>query len=275
MLSSMWRSKMLRAIGCLSYLGLLGVIFGLVAYVAFSQFVRRGVTPTPDVSGMAEAEAQAFLQDQGLTFTITEDDERYDERVPAGHVLIQRPKAGTLVKRGSRVTIILSLGPQLLQVPDVLGNAPQAAQVALSAAGLDVGRTLSLYSSKGENGTVIDQRPAAGARAEQSASVDLFLVGGSSETWVMPDLVYRSEEDVRRFFSSRSFRIGRVSYELYPGRKPGTVLRHFPQAGYPLRRGDVIALTLVAPEPGSEKATSEKPSSEEPNISPSNLDNTP
>lgn len=262
----MWRPKMLRAIGCLSYLGLLGVIFGLVAYLAFSQFVRRGVTPTPDVSGMAEVEAQALLQDQGLKFTVVKDDERYDEWVPAGHVLIQRPGPGTLVKRGSPVAIILSLGPQLLQVPNVLGSAPQAAQVALSAAGLAVGRTLSLYSSEGETGTVIGQRPPGGARADQAAQVDLFLVGGSPETWVMPDLVDRSETEVRRFFGSRGFRIGRVSYELYAGTKPGTVLRQFPQAGYPLRRGDVIALSLAAPEPGSEDPTA---------VSPEELGNTP
>lgn len=251
MLRSMKR-KILRAIGCLSYLGLLAVAFGLVAYVAFSLFVRRGVTPTPDVGGMPQTEAQALLTDQGLRSEVVEDDGRYDERVPDGHVLIQRPKPGTLVKRGSKVTIILSLGPQLLQVPDVVGSAAQAAHVALSAAGLSVGRTLTIYSTAAEPGTVIAQRPSPGARAEQAAQVDLFLAGGSSETWVMPDLVDRDYAEVLQFFELRGFRIGRVSYEIYTGTSLGTVLRQFPQAGHPLRRGDVIALTLAAAEPGSE-----------------------
>lgn len=249
MLRAMWR-KVLRAIGCLGYLGMLGVIFGLVAYVAFSQFVRRGVTPTPELFGLPEAEAVALLNDQGLRSDWSEDDERYDERVPAGHVLMQRPPAGTLVKRGSPVTIVLSRGPQLLQVPDVVGSALQAAQVTLTAAGLTVGRTLSLHSAEGESGAVIGQRPAAGSRAERAAPVDLFLAGESSgETWVMPDLIYRSYDDVRRFFERRGVRIGRVKYDdLYEGSQPpGTVISQYPKAGSPLHKSDVLALTVTPP----------------------------
>lgn len=250
MLRAMW-NKVLRAIGCLGYLGMLGVIFGLVAYFAFSLFVRRGVTPTPELFGLPEAEAVALLNDQGLRPLWSQDDERYDERVPPGHVLAQRPPAGTLVKRGSPVTLVLSRGPQLLEVPDVEGSALQAAQVTLTAAGLSLGRTLVLHSDDGKSGTVIGQRPTAGTRAERAAAVDLFLAGESSGvTWVMPDLVRKDYDAVRRFFESRGFRLGRVSYEHYTGIAPGTVLRQFPQAGYPLRRGDVIALTVAAAEPG-------------------------
>ncbi|HEX9732481.1 MAG TPA: PASTA domain-containing protein [Thermoanaerobaculia bacterium] len=253
----MWR-KVLRAIGCLGYLGMLGALFGLVAYLAFSLFVRRGVTPTPELFGLPESEAVALLNDQGLRPAWSEEDERYDERVPAGHVMMQRPRAGTLVKRGSPVSIFLSRGPQLLQVPDVVGGALQAAQVTLTAAGLTVGRTLSLRSAEGAGGAVIGQRPAGGSRAERAAAVDLFFAGESSgQTWVMPDLVNRGYDQVRRFFEARGFRLGRVSYEHYTGIDPGTVLRQFPQAGHPLRRGDVIALTVAAPPPGAQGGRSQ------------------
>ncbi len=254
MLRAMWR-KLLGAIGCLSYLGMLGVIFGLVAYVAFSQFVRRGVTPTPELFGLAEEEAAALLADQGLRVSWSEEDDRYDERVPAGHALLQRPRAGTLVKRGSSVVVILSRGPQLLEVPDVTGNALQAAQVTLTAAGLGLGRTFNVYTAEGAGGAVVAQRPAGAERVERAATVDLFLAGeNAGETFVMPDLVEESYGEVRSFFESRGFRIGRVSYESYEGIAPGTVLRQFPQAGHPLRRGEVIALSVVAAPPGSEAA---------------------
>lgn len=256
----MWR-KVLRAIGCLGYVGMLGAIFALVAYLAFSQFVRRGVTPTPELFGLSEVDAAALLNDQGLRPVWSEEDERYDERVPAGHVMMQRPRAGTLVKRGSPVTLVLSRGPQLLQVPDVVGSALSAAQVTLTAAGLTVGRTLSLHSAREESGTLIGQQPAGGSRAERGAPIDLFLAGESSgETWVMPDLVDLSYDRVRRFFEARGFRLGRVSYEHYTGIDPGTVLRQFPQAGHPLRRGDVIALTVAAAEPGSQGSETSAPS---------------
>ncbi|MCP4657993.1 MAG: PASTA domain-containing protein [bacterium] len=244
----MWR-KILRAIGCLSYLGMLGVLFGLVAYVAFSQFVRSGVTPAPELFGLPEGEAAALLADQGLRCTWSDEDDRYDERVPAGHVLMQRPRAGTLVKRGSAVTVILSRGPQLIQVPSVADTALQAARVTLAAAGLELGRAVYLYTTTGSSDRVIAQQPAAGSRVEPGAPVDIFLsLESSGETFLMPDLISHSYDEVRAFFEHRGFRIGRVSYETYGGIAPGTVLAQFPQVGHPLRRGGVISLRVVAPE---------------------------
>ena len=244
----MWR-KLARATGCLGYLGVLGVIFALVSYFAFSQFVRRGVTPTPELFGLGEEEADALLADQGLSLIWSDEGERFDEQVPAGHVLIQDPRAGTLVKRGGDVTVIMSRGPQRIEVPPVIGNALQAAQVNLTAAGLTVGRTIDVYSVEGTSGIVVAQQPAGGSRVEPDAPVDLFITMGSrNETYLMPDLFNRDFDEVRHYFRNRGFRIGRVSYETYDGVAPGTVLRQYPLAGHPLRRGDVIALGVVTPE---------------------------
>ncbi len=241
----MWR-KLARAAGCLGYLGLLTAVFALVSYFAFSQFVRRGVTSTPELFGLSEDDAEALLADQGLRLEWSE--ERFDEQMPAGHVLIQRPRAGTLVKRGVTVTVIMSLGPQRIEVPTVVGTAFQAAQVTLAAAGLNVGRAINVFSEQGAPGIVVAQEPAGGARAERDASIDLFLaLENRSETFVMPDLVDQDYEQVRKYFEQRGFRLGRVSYETYPV-APGTVLRQYPLAGHPLHRGDVIALGVVAPE---------------------------
>ncbi len=252
----MWR-KLARAVGCLGYLGLMGVVFALVSYAAFSQFVRRGVTPTPELFGLSEQDAEALLADQGLSLVWSREAERFDEQVPAGHVLIQKPRAGTLVKRGVAVTVTLSRGPQRIEVPAVAGNSLQAAQVTLAAAGLTSGRTINVYSDRGAPGIVVAQQPAGGSRVEPDAAVDLFLsMESRGETYVMPDLVNLHYEHVRRYFEHRGFRLGRVSYETYDGIAPGTVLRQYPLAGHPLHRGDVIALGVVTPaEP--ETATEE------------------
>lgn len=242
----MWR-RLARGVGCLGYLGLLGAVFALVSYFAFSQFVRRGVTPTPDLYGLGEEEAEALLADQGLSLVFSQE-ERFDEKVAAGHVLIQRPRAGTLVKRGVSVGVIMSRGPQRIAVPAVIGDALQAAQVSLTAAGLTLGRTISVYSQQGAPGTVVAQQPEGGSRVEPDAAIDLFLaLENRSETYLMPDLFNRNLDDVRRYFERRGFRLGRVSYETYDGVAPGTVLRQYPLAGHPLHRGDVIALGVVTP----------------------------
>ncbi len=245
----MWR-KLGKAAGCLGYLGILTVIFSLVSYFAFSQFVRRGVTPTPELYGLGEEEAEALLADQGLSLVWSEEGARFDEQVAAGHVLIQKPRAGTLVKRGVAVTAIMSRGPQRMEVPSVIGDALQAAQVNLTAAGLTLGRTISVFSHDGSPGTVVAQQPVGGSRVERDAPIDLFLaMENRKETYLMPDLFNRDLDTVRHYFEQRGFRLGRVSYETYDGVAPGTVLRQYPLAGHPLHRGDVIALGVVAPLP--------------------------
>lgn len=243
----MWH-KVLKGAGCLGYAGLLSVIFAGVSYVAFSQFVRRGVTPTPELFGLSEEEALALLADQGLDLAWSEEGERYDERVPASHILMQEPRAGTLVKRGRAVTVVLSRGPRLIEVPQVTGEALQAAQITLAAAGLRPGRTVNVYG-KGAPGSVVAQQPAGGSRVEHEAEVDLLLsLEDPNASYLMPDLVNHSYDEVRRFFESQGFRLGRVSYESYDGIAPGTVVRQFPLAGHPLHRGNVIALGVVQPQ---------------------------
>lgn len=244
----MWR-RVLRAGGLLAYFALVVVVFVFAGYVAFGFFVRSGVTTVPELRGLPEHEAAALLADQGLRARREESTDRYDESAPPGQVLDQRPRAGGLVKRGSAVDVVLSRGPLQVVVPDVAGQAVQAAQVTLAAAGLPVGRTVSVYSGAQAPGLVALQDPPAGTRVERSTAVNLFMaLDDPGAVWLMPDLVYRRHEDVRVFFAGRGFRLGSVKFEPYEGIAPGVVLRQFPLPGHPLRQRDTIAL-VVAAEP--------------------------
>jgi len=244
----MWR-RWLRGAALAAYFASIAAVFVLAGYVAFNVFVRSGVTTVPELRGLPERGAAALLADQGLGARRDADADRYDEAVVPGHILEQRPRAGSLVKRGSAVEIVLSRGPLQVLVPDLAGQAVQAAQVTLAAAGLPLGRSLSVFSDAQAPGLVVMQDPPAGARVERATAVNLFLaLDNPGAVWVMPDLVYRGYDAVRLFLSTRGFRLGSVKFEPYEGIAPGVVLRQFPLAGHPLRQRDSIAL-VVAAEP--------------------------
>jgi eukaryotic-like serine/threonine-protein kinase len=243
------RRKLLRLLGLAAYGGFLLVLFGAAAYLSFNLFVRSGVTRTPDLTGLTREQAGAALAEQGLRWSSSEPEGRYSETVPAGQVVQQRPGAGSLVKRGSRVEVVLSQGPQRLTVPDLAGQALPAAQVALAAAGLSVGRTVSVYSSQAAPGTVVEQDPPPQASVAPSTAVDLLLaLDDSGGTYLMPDLVYRGYPQVKRFFETQGFRLGSVRFEAYEGVPEGVILRQFPLAGHPLGRRDAISLVVAAGE---------------------------
>jgi len=242
-------ARLLRLLGYVAYAGAVLLIFIAAGYISFNMFVRSGVTTVPELTTLTEAEAEALLADAGLSLRLREESGRFDEALPAGQILQQDPGEGSIVKRGSSVEAVVSLGQELVEVPDLMGQALQAAQVTLSAAGLALGRTAGVYSPSGAPGTVVDQNPRAGEQVGRTSAVELFLsLEGRTETFVMPDLVYRDFEATRSFFERRDFRLGSIKFEFYEGISPGVILRQYPLPGHQLRRQDVISLVVATTE---------------------------
>lgn len=235
-----------RGVLLAAYGVLLVALLGASSYLALSNFVRSGVIAVPDLVGLDRSQAEAGLATAGLALQRVEDD-RFDEAVPAGHVLRQDPPAGSAVKEGSGVIVYLSRGRELVETPDLSGQVLQTAQVSLTASGLQMGRSRSVFAESGVPGTVVRQDPPAGSRIDPSSQVDLMVsLANPGEMYVMPDLIDLPEDPVREFFETRGFRLGRVKYEPYEGVPAGIILRQYPLPGHPLRQSDSIALVVAA-----------------------------
>jgi serine/threonine-protein kinase len=243
--------RLLRLALYLGYAGVLFVVLGLSSYLSFSAFVRRGAMAAPDVVGLTLDEAREMLERGGLRMRRVEGEERFDEKVPAGHVVQQDPAAGQAVKQGGRVRVILSKGHELVQVPDLVGQTLRAAQAQLAVAGLAMGVSARVFWAGVDPGTVALQSPPAGTSVSPTTRIDVLVVSEDPEsTYVMPDLVARHAEPVRRYLESRGFQFGSVKYEPYDGVEEGVILRHTPLAGHPLRRSDSITLVVATHEDG-------------------------
>lgn len=107
---------------------------------AVAVVVSDGPAPVdvPDVTGRTEAEATAALTGAGLTVEV--DPTRVDdENVPEGSVVSQSPGPGQ-AERGTTVRLVISDGPALVEVPDVVGRQFSAAEEELVELGLVVVR---------------------------------------------------------------------------------------------------------------------------------------
>ncbi|MGW8568444.1 Stk1 family PASTA domain-containing Ser/Thr kinase [Isoptericola sp. NPDC055881] len=100
--------------------------------------VSDGPAPVqvPQEVGKEKDAAVADLEALGLVVTI--GDPEYDEDVPKGHVLAQDPEQGATAHRTDTVTLTISLGPPLVEVPDVVGKRTGPARAALERAGFRV-----------------------------------------------------------------------------------------------------------------------------------------
>ncbi|MFD0759714.1 PASTA domain-containing protein [Arthrobacter ulcerisalmonis] len=89
--------------------------------------------------------------------------EQFDEKVAVGVVLSQNPAAGTDIRRGTPVALVVSKGPQPLPVPSVVGQRQKAAVDAIKAASLVAEiAPEEVFDAKVPEGSVVSQSPANG-----------------------------------------------------------------------------------------------------------------
>jgi beta-lactam-binding protein with PASTA domain/tRNA A-37 threonylcarbamoyl transferase component Bud32 len=116
--------------------------------------------PVPQVSEMAVDDAAGTLQGQGFVVARAEEP---SVDVEVGHVTRSVPASGTPVDQGSTVTVYASTGPQLLDVPDVVGADQDAARTRLEEVPFVVqDATVRQYGDQAE-GTVVQVLDASGA----------------------------------------------------------------------------------------------------------------
>ncbi len=140
------------------------------ATVTLLQSKGREPIDVVDWTGKPADDAVAALTKSGLQVDATEL--RNDDTVPKGDVISQSPNSGTL-HRGDLVTLIVSKGPVMVQVPDVVGKQVAAAEAELRQAGFDVKVERVLG---GFFGTVRLQDPKGGTMAPKGSVVTLTTV---------------------------------------------------------------------------------------------------
>ena len=156
--------------------------------VAGGSQVKKGTTVTiivsrgqemvtvPSVVGMTYAQAESQLSQQGLK--ATRGSEEYSADVPAGSVISQSIAAGSNTAKNSTVTLVISKGQELVELPDVTGMAASSAESKLSQSGFAVSRGSEEYSDTVQEGCVIRQSESAGSKLAKGSTVTIIVSKG-------------------------------------------------------------------------------------------------
>ena len=121
-------------------------------------------------TGKPADEAVQALGGAGLQVDATQ--QQFSDSVPKGSVISQNPPGGTLY-RGDKVTLVVSKGPEMVDVPDVVRMQQQQAEQVLTAAGFKVEVRQVMG---GFFGTVREQAPGGGSKAPKGSTVVIFVV---------------------------------------------------------------------------------------------------
>jgi len=212
----------------------------VVNLVLMPSLTRQGVeVRVPEVIGLSEREAERLLAGEDLK--LSKISEQWSPDVPRGFITAQDPTAGGIVKRGRRISVIVSLGAQGTSVPILEGVTARQAEIMLEGAGLKLGRYARAYSDQVSKDLVIATDPPGETVVEQETAVDLLVsLGPVPRTFVLPELEGRDASSAARSLRDEGFT---VSLREGSGKqKSGLVTGQEPPAGHRVAPRDSIVL---------------------------------
>jgi serine/threonine-protein kinase len=197
----------------------------------------------PDVTGLTLAEAREAMVSLNLFVEVAT--EKHDARVEQGRILGQEPSAGAPIKRFRKVKVVTSLGPKVFTIPDLRGYLLRSALVTLEAEGLRPGRIAYAHSNLAQPDVVVSQDPPPEGESLGHSGVSLLVSKGAREPiYVMPALRGQKAGEVAGLLAEYGLRLGSVRRELAPWVPRGRVTGQYPEAGYPVSRGDTISVVV-------------------------------
>ncbi|HEY3141554.1 MAG TPA: PASTA domain-containing protein [Acidimicrobiales bacterium] len=192
----------------------------------------------PDLVGLTVEAAKAALVAIGLELRSSSR----ESDGPVGLVLSQSPAAGSPVTGIQRVTVMVS-APITVEVPDVGGLEPDAATVLLAERRLELAvRDRPVDADKA--GTIVDQDPAAGARAPVGSTVSVSVAQKPVATVRVPDVRTLTADAAKAALSQVGLVLGAVAEQ--PSRAPaGTVIVQDPPPDAVVAAATVVSLVVA------------------------------
>jgi serine/threonine protein kinase/beta-lactam-binding protein with PASTA domain len=226
----------------------LGYIAAGVAVVVLLAFLGWWVSSgryqtVPSLRGQTVSAARAQLRSMGLQVTFGKP--RTNPLVPKGDVIKTFPHRGSQVASGDTVKLVVSLGPVLLQVPNVSGQPLASAQAALRAAHLTPGTVKQAVSSSVPAGYVIGTVPRAYAKCPRHQPVVLLESAGPG----LPNFVGMQVQDASAEASAGGYQINAIADKK--GSQPAnTIVRQSPPPNTPITAGEVVTVYYSPGPPG-------------------------
>lgn len=194
----------------------------------------------PDVRGDPAPAARRELQDADL---LVRERRAADQRVAAGEVIRTRPPAGRQVECRSAVTMVVSRGPRLAEVPSVVGQTQEEAEATLEDAGFVVDS--DFRNADEPEGQVIGQDPGPGSQVPRGEIVRIIVSNGRG-TVVVPDVEGQPRNTAISILQGRGVtNIRVVEQETTRQRDDDRVVDQAPSGGTRIRSGERVTIFVA------------------------------
>lgn len=217
--------------------------------------IHRREVIIPNFVGMSPQAAEQSASSMGLV--LVRENRFYSEEVPEGHIVSQEPAAGIKVRKGWRVRIAESMGPQRIVIPSVLGDSPRTAELNVRRRGLELGTVAAIAVPDATPDQVIAQSPPADAQGVATPKVSVLIAAAPEfKTYVMPDLAGMRVSDASTAITNAGLKVGNVSTAKTDATAPaienakpkgeGVVVKQSPAPGQRVTTGTTVNLEVAS-----------------------------
>jgi len=220
------------------------LLVALVSALTAMRFAIHGrEVAVPNLVGDSPAEARRVSELAGFGFEV--ERQYYSPNIPEGTILSQVPAAGTLIRSGWQIRVALSLGPQRVQIPDVLGESERAAEINILRRGLDVGAVAQVEVPGATPNQVIAQNPAPNATSIAAPKINLLAAEPPlPQAFVMPSLVGQTLTVATAAVKEAGLEMGAVTVAAPP---PDASQPNPPPADPPVPSGSSLVVSQNPP----------------------------
>ncbi len=193
--------------------------------------------PVPKVAGLPLARARAKINDAQLELKGLR--EKFSSQAKPGQAVGSIPPRGTSVDCGSPVTLLVSKGTNVVELPNVIGQQEVDAKAELDRLGFIV--DVDERDADQPEGEVIGQNPGPGSRLKKGSTVAIIVSTGAGSV-VMPNVIGQSRQAATANLSSRGLSVTVVERSTNDESDDDRVLDQAPDAGERLLAGDEVTI---------------------------------
>lgn len=224
----------------------IGSILLFILTILITNLIINAVTKAdvqiPDLVGMEQSEAQKMAEDLKLKYE--KKSEEYSKDIPAGYIISQDPgyMPNYSIKEGSTITVVVSLGQNLVIVPKVTGLTQEEATSQLEEIGLIV-NVEETYNSKVQSGYVIEQSIKADEEIDSGETITIKVSKGTEKVTV-PDLNGKTESEAKSAIKSAGLKLKTVATTEDTTKDDGVVVKQSLDAGTEVDKNSYITITV-------------------------------
>lgn len=207
------------------------IVFGFIAIsivalmFVYQNYMEVPVVEVPDVVGLKFEEAKSVSAQVGLELQ-KQNEGVYNSKIPKNNIISQSPVAGERVRQTRVITVAVSKGPLIIEVPDLIGKSLRKVEIMLDNKNIKLGKKTYRYHEDILKDYIIAQEPEPGKEIKAEDKVDLVVSKGPQPVMVkVPDLIGLLREKAISQLEENNLRVGNISKEKSKRFKSGQVTK--------------------------------------------------